>query len=211
MRSTIGGERAIEDSSVYLALRDAYWRLEHRQSPQSIASVVDQFWDVALRIEDGDLPEAERDVKQAQDELAKALKENASPEEIKRLVDELRNALSRYLQAMAEQAQQKGNLPPQQKQNGDQLISQQDLDKMLNNIEKLAKSGSKDLAEQMLSELKDVLERLQTGTSPIMPSSSASAKMMKDLNDLVRSSKSCSTIRSTPNVSRATGRARASR
>ena len=40
-----------------------------------------------------------------------ALKENASPEEIERLVDELRSALSRYLQAMAEQAQQKGNLP----------------------------------------------------------------------------------------------------
>ena len=34
-----------------------------------------------------------------------ALKDNASPEEIKRLVDELRTALSRYLQALAAQAQ----------------------------------------------------------------------------------------------------------
>jgi uncharacterized protein (DUF2267 family) len=182
---TLGGERVIEDSAIYTALRDAYWRLETDRSPQSIGSVVDQLWDVALRIEDGDLPEAERDVKQAQDELAKALKENASPEEIKRLVDELRNALSRYLQAMAEQAQQKGNLPPQEKQNGDQLISQQDLDKMLNNIEKLAKAGSKDLAEQMLSELKDVLERLQTGTFSDDAKQQRSAKMMKDLNNVV--------------------------
>jgi uncharacterized protein (TIGR02302 family) len=182
---TLGGERVIEDSAVYTALRDAYWRLETDRSPQAIGSVVDQLWNVALRIEDGDLPEAERDVKQAQDELAKALKENASPEEIKRLVDELRNALSRYLQAMAEQAQQKGNLPPQEKQNGDQLISQQDLDKMLNNIEKLAKAGSKDLAEQMLSELKDVLERLQTGTFSDDAKQQRSAKMMKDLNDVV--------------------------
>ena len=107
---TLGGERVIEDSGIYTALRDVYWRLETDRSPGAIGSVVDQLWNVALRIEDGDLPEAERDVKQAQEELAKALKENASPEEIKRLVDELRSALSRYLQAMAEQAQQKLSL-----------------------------------------------------------------------------------------------------
>jgi uncharacterized protein (TIGR02302 family) len=182
---TLGGERVIENSAIYTALRDAYWRLETDRSPQAIGSVVDQLWDVALRIEDGDLPEAERDVAKAQEELSKALKENASPEEIERLVDELRNALSRYLQAMAEQAQQKGNLPPQESQNGDQLVSQQDLDKLLNNIEKLAKAGSKDLAEQMLSELKDVLERLQTGTFSDNAKQQRSAKMMKDLNDLV--------------------------
>ena len=45
-------------------------------------------------------------------------------------------------------------------QDGDQLVSQQDLDKMLNNIQKLAQSGSKDMAERMLSELKDILDRL---------------------------------------------------
>jgi uncharacterized protein (TIGR02302 family) len=86
---------------------------------------------------------------------------------------------------MAEQAQQKGNLPPQENQNGDQLVSQQDIDKLLNNIEKLAKAGSKDLAEQMLSELKDVLERLQTGTFSDNAKQQRSAKMMKDLNDVV--------------------------
>jgi uncharacterized protein (TIGR02302 family) len=182
---TLGGDRVIEDSAIYTALRDAYWRLETDRSQQGIASVVDQLWDVALRIEDGDLPEAERDVKQAQEQLMQALKENASPEEIQRLVNELRSAMSRYLQALAEQAQQKGNLPQQESQNGDQLVSQQDLDKLLNNIEKLAKAGSKDLAEQMLSELKDVLDRLQTGTFSDNAKQQRAAKMMHDLNDLV--------------------------
>ena len=182
---TIGDERAIPDMPVYLALRDAYWRLDNDQSPESIASVVDQLWELALRIEDGNIPQAERDVKQAQEKLAEALKQSASPEEIQRLVDELRSALGRYLQALAEQAQQKGNLPEQKSQDGEQVVSDQELDKLLDNIEKLAKSGSKDMAEQMLSELKDILERLQTGTFPDNAKQQRASKMMKDLNDLV--------------------------
>ncbi len=184
---TIGGERAIEDSSVYLGLRDVYWRLNTDPSPGAIASSVDQLWDIALRIEDGNLPEAERDVKSAQDRLMQALKDNASPEEIQRLMDDLRAALSRYLQTLAQQAQQKGNLPPQKNKDGDQLVSEQDLDKLLNNIEQLAKSGSKDLAEQMLGELKDILDRLQTGNFADNAKQQRAAKMMNDLKNLVDS------------------------
>ena len=104
-------------------------------------------------------------MKAAQDRLSEALKRNASPEEIDRLVDELRSALSRYLQALAEQAQQKGNsLPSRSRRTASRLSPTRSSDKLLNNIEQLAKSGSKELAEQMLSELKDILERLQTGT-----------------------------------------------
>ncbi len=183
---TIGGPRVIDKSSIYLSLRDAYWRLNMDTSPEAIGSVVDQLWEVALRIEDGDLPQAERDLKAAQEQLMKALKENASPEEIQRAVEELRSALSRYLQAMAQKAEQKGNLPPQQNQSGDQLLSQQDLDKMLSNIEDLAKSGSKDLAERMLSELKDILDRLQTGNFADNAKQQRAAKMMQDLKELTQ-------------------------
>ena len=112
---TIGADKVIDDSAVYLALRNAYWRLRNDPSREGVASVVDQLWEVALRIEDGDLPEAERAVKAAQDALMQALKENASPEEIKRLVDELRSALSRYLQALASQQQRQGQ-PARRKQ-----------------------------------------------------------------------------------------------
>jgi uncharacterized protein (TIGR02302 family) len=183
---TLGGDKVIEDSTVYLGLRNAFWRLRSDQSRAGIASVVDQLWEVALRIEEGDLPEAERAVKQAQDALMQALQEDSSPEEIKQLVDELRQALSKYLQALASQQQDKGNMPPQQsEQNGDQLVSQQDLDKMLNNIQKLAQSGSKEMAEKMLSELKDILDRLQTGNFAENAQQQRAGKMMKDLSDIV--------------------------
>ncbi len=182
---TLGGERVIHDSRVYLALRNAYWRLENDRSRQAIASTVSQLWEVALRIEDGDLPDAERAVKSAQDQLMQALKENAPPEELERLMNELRSALSKYLQAMAEQAQDKGNMPSGESKDGDQMVSQQDLDKMLNNIEKLAKSGSKELAENMLNELKDILDRLQTGNFADNAKQQRAGRMMKDLSDVI--------------------------
>jgi hypothetical protein len=75
--------------------------------------------------------------------------------------------------------------PQQNEQNGDQLVSQQDLDKLLNNIQKLAQSGSKEMAEKMLSELKDILDRLQTGNFAENAQQQRAGKMMKDLSDIV--------------------------
>jgi uncharacterized protein (TIGR02302 family) len=182
---TLGGDKVIDDSVIYLGLRNAYWRLRSDASRAGIASVVDQLWDVALRIEEGDLPEAERAVKEAQDALMEALKKDTPPEEIKRLVDELRSALSKYLQALASQQQDKGNMSPQGEKDGDQLVSEQDLDKLLSNIQKLAQSGSKEMAERMLSELKDVLDRLQTGNFAENPQQQRAGRMMKDLSEIV--------------------------
>ncbi|MEZ5829351.1 MAG: TIGR02302 family protein [Hyphomicrobiales bacterium] len=182
---TIGDEKVIDDRTVYLSLRDAYWRLLNDDSRESVASVVDQLWSTALRIEEGDLPDAERELKNAQDALQRALQENASADEIKRKVEELRAALGRYLQALAAQQQDKGNMPAQAGQDGDQLVSQQDLDKMLKNIEDLAEAGSKDMAERMLSELNDILERLQTGNFAENAKQQRAGRMMKDLNDVV--------------------------
>jgi uncharacterized protein (TIGR02302 family) len=182
---TLGDEKVIEDKIVYLGLRNSYWRLRNDQSREGLASVVEQLWQVALRVEDGDLPEAERELKAAQDALQKALQENASADEIKSLVDELRSALSRYLQALASKAEEKGNMPPQQGENGDQMVSQQDLDQMLQNIQNLAESGSKDLAERMLSELKDILERIQTGDFSESEQQQRANQMMNDVGEMI--------------------------
>ena len=56
---------------------------------------------------------------------------------------------------------------------------------MLSNIQKLAQSGSKDMAEQMLSELKDILDRLQTGNFADNAQQQRAGRMMKDLSDIV--------------------------
>ncbi len=182
---TLGEERVIDDRLVYLSLRDSYWRLLNNDSRESVASVVDQLWATALRIEEGDLPEAERELKIAQDALKKALQENASSDEIERRVEELRAALGRYLQALAEQQQETADMPQQVAKDGEQLVSEQDLDKLLESIQDLSEAGSKEQAERMLSELNDILEQLQTGNLPKNAKQKRANEMMKELDDVV--------------------------
>ena len=57
---TLEPEDFIEDLQVFLGLRSAYWRLQREDTRANRNSVVAQLWNVALRIEDGNLSDAER-------------------------------------------------------------------------------------------------------------------------------------------------------
>ena len=94
MALTLVPEQFITNSKVYLGLRSAFWRMKYNNDRVSIRSVVDQLWHIALLIEDGDLSDAEKRLRQAQDKLAQALKNGASNEEINKLLDEPSNCLS---------------------------------------------------------------------------------------------------------------------
>src|SRR5262249_30140656 len=94
---TLEPEEFIEDLQVFLGLRSAYWRLQHEDTRVTRNSVIAQLWNVALRIEDGNLSDAERALRAAQDRLQQALRDGASDEEIQRLMQELRQALSQFL------------------------------------------------------------------------------------------------------------------
>ncbi len=92
---TINAETHIDDSSVYLGLRAAYWRLVNARRPGDLAGVSKLLWDIALHIEDGDLSLAERELRAAREALAQALAEGASPGEIEELMQDLKSALAR--------------------------------------------------------------------------------------------------------------------
>ena len=149
------------DSSSYLMLRSAYRQLRQEPSKELFKTVADQLWQLALRIESGNLSEAERALKEAEDKLSKALEEGASDAEIQKLMAELRQALGKFLRELAEQGQRQPQRQAGQ-QNG-QMMTEKDLQQMLKQMEEMARSGNKDAAQQMLSQLRDLLDRLQSG------------------------------------------------
>lgn len=153
-------EETIPNLTHYLLLKSAQARMELAYSDDLKREAADYLWEIALGIEDGDLSLADRRLRDAQKALADALERDASDEEIAKLMQELREAMQAYMEELARQAEKNGQM--QQAQQG-QILRQQDLERMMDQIENLARSGSKDQARQLLSEMQRMMNNLQAG------------------------------------------------
>ncbi|TJV56214.1 MAG: TIGR02302 family protein, partial [Mesorhizobium sp.] len=158
---TLRPEDTFDNMSHYLAIMSARSRLKLAGSDDQLRNEVSYLWEIALGIEEGNLSAAERRLRQAQQALQDAIKNGASDEELDKAMKELREAMNQFLQEFAQRAQQNPNAP-QMQQNGREL-RQSDIDRMMDEIENLAKSGDRDRAQQLLSELQDMMNNLQAG------------------------------------------------
>ncbi len=180
---TTDPQEFFEDTRVYLNLRAVFHRLHRSGAPGDIKQSIDQLWHTALRIEDGDLSEAERRLRDAQDKLAKALEEGASEEEIKKLMQELRQAMNDFMNQMAKENQNQRDFTQGNDQNN-QSISQKDIDEMMRNIEEMAKNGAREQAKNMLSQMRDMMERMQRGNQSNQKQARQQQQQMKAIRKL---------------------------
>jgi len=182
--------RYFHDTVVFLGLKSAASRLYFKAPDRDgIAALQKLLWDVALRIEDGDVSTALRDLREIERKLQEALAGDASDEEIERLMEEMRQAIDKYLQAMAEQMMkqaQRGDQMERRQVDPNQMLRRQDLMKMLDQMRDMAKTGARDAARQMLSQLQQMMENLRMGLQQqqISPQQQALQEMMRQLNEL---------------------------
>jgi len=160
-------EGLIQRTGTHIAIAAALSRLRAAEDRAGIDSVIRMLWQIAVDIEDGTSADAKAELEALRKELQRALRDGASPERIAELTQKLREALDRYMQSMMEDMQRRMaegqmNQNQQMPQQG-QTVTPQDLQKMLDMIEKLAQSGANEAAEQLLSELEDILRNLQPG------------------------------------------------
>jgi uncharacterized protein (TIGR02302 family) len=170
------------DSGVYLGLRVVHDSLRHARNDADLVAVVDLLWEMALQIEEGGVPKAERDLKAAEQALRDALTTGASNEEIARLTAQLQKALDRYLAAMQERAAKQRQAHGAE---GDDshLVTPKDFKSMLDRMAEAAREGDKDAAMRMLDRVQDMLENLRNAR----PSQAAGARRtMRDIDNLMR-------------------------
>jgi uncharacterized protein (TIGR02302 family) len=156
----IAPDKFTPEASIYLGLRAAATRTKIARADDELRSVLDYLWEMAVLIEDGTLSDVERDLRAAQDALREALERGASDEEIKKLAEDLRQAMQRFMQALAEQLQRDGTTDARPLDRNQQVVRPQDLQNMLDRIEKLARSGARDAARRMLDQLQAMMENL---------------------------------------------------
>ena len=170
--------------AVYLGLRTAKTRLDTAKGDPDLVAVADLLWAMALQIEDGDLSQTERDLRAIQQQLKDALARNAPPEEIKKLTDALRQQLDKFLAEMAQKADPSAK--NDQPGRPTRTITPQQLQAMLDRLEKSAKSGDMAEAQRALDQLRNILENLKTAKRRSGQQNQASRQKQKSMGDLDR-------------------------
>ncbi|MGU3540784.1 TIGR02302 family protein [Methylobacterium sp. A54F] len=177
--------------SVFLGLKTAARRLRKADSDEGLTEVADLLWEMALKIEDGDLSDAEKQLRQAQDRLKEAIDRNAPDDEIKRLTEDLKQALDKFMKEFAQrQGREPGKQGERQQQGNQQskTVTPEDLDKMLRDMAEAMKRGDTAEAQRLMEQLRNILENLQSaeqgGKSD--PTAKAMREQMRELDQMSR-------------------------
>ena len=101
---TIAPELFDTPANIYLGLKQAKTSLDHAHSDADLLDVAALLWAMAQQLENGDASKAERDLRAAEQALREALQRGASDEEIKKLMQQLREAANRFMSEMARNA-----------------------------------------------------------------------------------------------------------
>lgn len=175
---------------VFMGLRTAAERLRVARTDQELLDVAEWLWAMALQIEDGNLSDAERELRAAQERLKEAMDRGATDEEIRRLTEELRQAMDKFLREFAQRMQQNQQSQDQnQRIPPDRMVSQDDLNRMLRQMEEAMRRGDVAEAQRLLEQLRNILENLQTAQPNSRMTDPLGREMnqaMQDLEDMAR-------------------------
>jgi uncharacterized protein (TIGR02302 family) len=169
-----------EETGHYLGIYNVARELEAAHTDDALRAVVASLWGLAVNIEDGDITDVDKALRAAQDALKQALERGASDEEIKKLTQDLRAALDNFMRQLAEQMRNNPQALARPLDPNTKMLRQQDLNNMIDRMERLSRSGDKDAAKQLLDQLAEMLENLQMA----QPGQSGDSDMEQALNEL---------------------------
>jgi uncharacterized protein (TIGR02302 family) len=169
-----------DEAGQYLGLYSVTRQLEAARSDDALREVVASLWALAVTIEDGNITDVDKALRAAQEALKQALERGASDEEIKKLTQDLRAALDNFVRQLAEQLRNNPQALARPLDPNTKMLRQQDLNNMIERMERLSRSGDKDAARQLLEQLQQMLENLQMA----QPGQSGDNDMEQALNEL---------------------------
>ncbi len=162
-------------ANVYLGLKQANASLHSAHSDADLLDVAAMLWAMAQQIEDGDASQAQRDLRAAEQALREALQRGASDAEIRKLMEQLREAARRFMSEMARNSQPDANAE-------DQKLQSQDLDKLLDRMEDTARNGAREDAQAMLDQMQEMFENMRSARDG--EESPAEREMRKQIGEL---------------------------
>ena len=170
-RITQAPEAFEHDAGTLLALRTARGQLQRDRRAEAVGEVQELLWEAALALEEGRDSRTARALAEAQRQLREAMNEaertppaenEQQRSEVERRIEQLREAIRRHLEAMAERLQRENAeaLPydPQQR-----MLDQRDMDRRTRRMEEATRQNRMEDAQRELAELEEMLRALQEG------------------------------------------------
>ncbi len=179
-----GPERFNNDMVVSVVLAVARARLLYDISEKSIRSIRALLWDTALRIEDGGLGAAERELARAEEDMMKALGNGGKGSKLEEKIDALGRALDRYLGALARDLARRG-VPPGVIGANAGILMNEDLKRMLDQAREMARTGALDGLRGIMDTLRRFLDAVRSAAKPGSGSGDL-AKIMRLMDGLNR-------------------------
>jgi uncharacterized protein (TIGR02302 family) len=176
----IAPELFTPEAGQYLGLYSVARQLDAAHTDDELREVVASLWALAVTIEDGNITDVDKALRAAQEALKQALENGASDEEIKKLTENLRAALDNFMRQLAEQARSNPQQLARPLDPNTKVMRQQDLNNMIERMERLSRSGDKEAAKQLLEQLQQMLENPQLA----QPGQSGDGDMEQALNEL---------------------------
>ena len=154
------------------------------------AEIAQAMWDLAVRLEEGDLDDARERLERAQERLSEAMRNGASDQEIAELMQELRRATDDYMRQLSRQAQRDAEQDPDREmtQNNQNMMemSQDDLQAMMDRIQELMEQGRMAEAQEALDQLRQMMENMQVTQGQGQQGQSPGEQAMEGLAETLR-------------------------
>ncbi len=183
-------EGFIRHDRAFLHLRVLIRSLEAKQASLTVEdrdALAEDLWTIALMVEEGNLQSALDRLQRAQDRLDEAIRNGASPEEIDQLMKEMQQALNDYMRELAEESQRNPDEQQQGQMQG-QMMSGDQLQEMLDELQRLMEEGKTAEAAELMEQLRQLMENMQVvqGQGQGQGQGSPGQQGMRDLGETLR-------------------------
>ena len=149
----------------FLALSSAVRRLIYDGSDAAVATVTSLLWNLALKLEDGGLSLAQRDLHESLQKLSTALNDKStSKQQLQDILDDVKKKMQQYVQSLAAELQQKmqqgKKMPVISPELAQQFMKGLDINKLLEQMRRLSQANSREDLQKMAEGLKNSIDNL---------------------------------------------------
>ena len=180
------------DRITFLGLDVAVKRLVYDGKTEAVASLIPFLWDLAVRVEDGGVSLAGRELSDALQKLSDGLKDKTtSKEQLQQLRDNVNQKMREYVKNLANEMQQRmmegKNQPQMSPELANKIMQQVDMQKLMDQLQAMDQGSEREQMERMAEYMKNSIDNMDMRKMDQMQKGQKeSMQALEDLQKLIQ-------------------------